>query len=140
MHGIHPFLIASVLAGLLAGCGPAVPFAERVKQAAARIPEGSADYSESLALAMAYKAGDIDFDELKRRVLEKKLEPHPLGDSYLLMVPPPPPDGVKFDPMLMPSDWKGNWGEVAMMMFAGDITEDEYEELHAAAHPDCKKK
>jgi hypothetical protein len=38
----------------------------------------------------------------------------------------------------MPSDWAGTWGEIAMTMFAGDVTREEYDRLHRAAHPQCR--
>ncbi|MBK6514627.1 MAG: hypothetical protein IPM79_33045 [Polyangiaceae bacterium] len=103
-----------------------------------KIPAGSGDYSGPLADAVAYKKKEISFDELQKRVLARKLPPHPLGDEYLMMTPPPPPPGIKFDPLMMPSDWEKNWGEVAMTLFAGQITEEEYKRLHKAAHPKCK--
>jgi len=102
------------------------------------VPAGSADYSAALADAKAYKRGEIKFDELQKRVLARKLPPHKLGDGYLFMRPPPPPPGIVFNPLLMPDDWKGTWGEIAMTLFAGQITQDEYEKLHKAAHPACK--
>ncbi|MCP3168361.1 hypothetical protein [Myxococcus qinghaiensis] len=104
-----------------------------------RIPEGSADYSAALADATAYKRGDISFDELRRRVLARELPPHRLGDGYLMMSPPPPPPGVHYDPLVMPSDWVGTWGEIAMTLFAGELTQSEYQRLHAAAHPRCPR-
>lgn len=107
--------------------------------AKAMIPAGSADYSAALSDAIEYKTGKISFGELKDRVLARKLPPHKLGDGYLMMTPPPPPPGTEFNPLLMPSDWKGNWGEIAMTMFAGQITQAEYDELHEEAHPGCKK-
>lgn len=101
------------------------------------IPPGSADYSAALADARAYKTGRIDFAELQRRVVARKLPPHGLGDGYLMMPVPAPPPGVPFDPLIMPSDWKGTFGEVAMTHFAGQITREEYDRLHRAAHPMC---
>lgn len=102
-----------------------------------RIPAGSADYSIALADSARYKRGEITFEQLRDRVLARKLPPHPLGDDYLLMIPPAPPPPAKFDPLLMPSDWAGTWGEIAMTMFAGDLTRAEYDRLHRAAHPQC---
>ncbi|MFY2562185.1 hypothetical protein ACN469_31610 [Corallococcus terminator] len=104
-----------------------------------RIPEDSADYSAALVDASAYKRGDISFDELQRRVLARELPPHRLGDAYLMMSPPPPPPGVHYDPLVMPYDWAGTWGEVAMTLFAGELTHPEYQRLHAAAHPKCPR-
>lgn len=103
-----------------------------------RIPAASADYSAALADSGAYARGAITFDELRAKVLARALPPHPLGDAYLLVSPPPPPPGVVFEPLLMPADWKDTWGEIAMTMFAGDITREQYDRLHAAAHPQCK--
>ena len=103
-----------------------------------KVPPDSADYSAALADAKAYKNGEIKFDELKKRVLARKLPPHKLGDAYLFMTPPPPPPGIKFNALLMPDDWKGTWGEIAMTVFAGQITREEYDKLHKAAHPACK--
>lgn len=103
----------------------------------ARIPPRSADYSSALADATLYRRGDISFEELQRRVLARALPPHRLGDGYLFVSPPPPPPGVHFDPLVMPYDWAGTWGEIAMTHFAGELTRDEYDRLHAAAHPAC---
>lgn len=103
-----------------------------------RIPAGSADYSAALADSAAFERGDISFAVLRARVVARHLPPHPLGDAYLMMVPPAPPPPDVFDPMLMPDDWEGTFGEIAMTMFAGDITREEYDRLHRAAHPRCK--
>ena len=51
-----------------------------------------------------------------------------------------PPPGVDFDPRMMPEDWEGTWGEVAMMFWLGKLTREQYDELHEAAHPHCPKK
>lgn len=101
------------------------------------IPPGSADYSAVLADARAYRTGRIDFAELQRRIVARDLPPHGLGDGYLMMPVPVPPPGVPFDPLIMPGDWKGTWGEVAMTHFAGQITREEYDRLHRAGHPSC---
>lgn len=103
------------------------------------LPPGSADYSAALADARAYRRGQIEFAELQRRVVARGLPPHPLGDGYVIMPVPAPPPGVPFDPRIMPSDWKGTWGEIAMTHFAGQITRDEYDRLHRAAHPNCSQ-
>lgn len=103
-----------------------------------RIPAASADYSAALADSAAFERGDISFAVLRARVVARHLPPHPLGDAYLMMVPPAPPPPDVFDPMLMPDDWKGTFGEIAMTMFAGDITREEYDRLHRAAHPRCE--
>src|SRR5690606_35981490 len=47
-----------------------------------KIPAGSGDYSAALADAREYRRGKIDFEELKRRAVARKLPPHPLGDAY----------------------------------------------------------
>ncbi|WPB73214.1 hypothetical protein KYC5002_29645 [Archangium violaceum] len=116
-----------------------MPPAPREPSRDARIPPGSADYSSALADATLYRCGDISFEELERRVLARALPPHGLGDGYLMMSPPPPPPGVSFDPRVMPYDWVGTWGEIAMTHFAGELTWDEYKRLHAAAHPACSR-
>lgn len=103
------------------------------------IPSGSGDYSAALADAKLYQARQIDLAELQRRVIARALPPHPLGDDYLMIPVPAPPPGVAFDPLSMPRDWERNWGEVAMTFWAGAITRDEYDRLHAAAHPQCKR-
>lgn len=103
------------------------------------IPPGAGDYAHVVALAMLYKRGDLSWSELEKAILELKLPPHRLGDGYLLVSPPPPPPGVTFDPKMMPKDWEGNWGLVAQAMFLGELTRDEYQRLHAAAHPACKR-
>ncbi|MCP3100060.1 hypothetical protein LZ198_14380 [Myxococcus sp. K15C18031901] len=103
------------------------------------IPEGSADYSDALGDAIRYKGGELSFEELQRRVLARNLPPHHLGDEYLMVTPPPPPPGVVFDPLLMPFDWCGTWGEIAMTLFADQLTREEYDRLHAAAHPTCRR-
>jgi hypothetical protein len=101
------------------------------------IPPGSGDYSAVLALATRYRKREISWGELERAILLKKLPPHELGDAYLLTPSPVPPPGTTFDPRMMPSDWQGTWGEVAMAMWLGRLSRDEYRELHRAAHPDC---
>lgn len=103
------------------------------------IPEGSADYSAALADARAYRTGRIDFAELQRRVVARDLPPHRLGDGYLMIPVAAPPPGIPFVPGLMPDDWKGTFGEVAMTHFAGQITREEYDRLHRAAHPTCER-
>jgi len=103
------------------------------------IPQGSGDYAAVLADARAYKRGEIDYPTLEQRVLARKLPPHPLGDAYVIMPVPAPPPGVPYDPMMMPDDWERTWGEVAMAHFAGVLTREEYDRLHAAAHPQCKR-
>jgi hypothetical protein len=99
------------------------------------IPPGSGDYSAVLAEVGEHKRGAISFEELKKRLLARKLPPHPLGCGYLMTPAPVPPPGVKFDPRMMPKDWEHNWGEVAMVYWLGKLTREEYDKLHAAAHP-----
>jgi hypothetical protein len=100
------------------------------------LPKGSADYSKMLALAASYKNGAITFDKLTKLVVAAKLPPHSLGCEYLMSPVPMPPPGVPFDPGIMPNDWEHTFGEVAMTHFAGKITREEYDRLHAAAHRD----
>lgn len=110
------------------------------------VPSGSGDYRKMLALGVRYKKGQITFAELQRAIVDAKLPPHSLGDGYLKMVPPPPPPGMKFEPDNMPRDWEKTFGEVYMVAVRGQITDAEYDKLHAAAHgklagfPNCKKK
>lgn len=103
------------------------------------IPEGSGDYRAVLALARRHQAGTMTFDELSQAVLARKLPPHRLGDGYLMIPSPVPPPGVTFDPKMMPKDWEGTWGEVAMAYWLGALTRADYDRLHAAAHPQCAK-
>lgn len=128
--------------GLAIGaCGGAgAPTPEALDAARREIPPDSGDYVSALADATLYKQGAISFDELEARVLARRLPPHSLGDGYLMMSPPPPPPGVSFNPLVMPRDWEHTWGEIAMTYFAGKITKEEYDRLHAEAHPDCKDK
>lgn len=121
------------------GCGAGAPSTADIDAARGEIPDGSADYASPLADATLYRKGAISFDELTARVVARHLPPHPLGDAYLFVTPPPPPPGMGFEPKSMPSDWKGTFGEIAMTHFASKITKDEFDRLHAAAHPDCKK-
>lgn len=105
----------------------------------ATIPKGAGDYAHAVALARLFKQGDLGFDQLKDAILALKLPPHRLGDGYLMITPPPPPPGITFDPKMMPKDWEGNWGVVAQAYHLGELTKEQYVELHRAAHPDCKK-
>jgi hypothetical protein len=116
-----------------------MPEPPREPERDARIPPGSADYSAALADATLYKQGAISFAELQARVLARGLPPHRFGDAYLMMSPPPPPPGVSFNPLVMPYDWADTWGEIAMTLFAGQLTHEEYTRLHAAAHPNCPR-
>jgi hypothetical protein len=99
-------------------------------------PPGRGDYSKMLALATSYKNGAINFAKFTQLVVAAKLPPHPLGCAYLLIPVPMPPPGVPFDPTLMPRDWEHTFGEVAMTYFAGKLSREEYDRVHAAAHRD----
>ncbi len=101
------------------------------------IPPGSGDYSAVLALAKQLKAGHSTFEQFSAAILARKLPPHKLGDGYLMIPVPKPPPGIKFDPRMMPKDWQGTWGEVAMVYWLDYLTKKQYDELHAAAHPNC---
>jgi hypothetical protein len=130
------------LVAMVGGCGgegtptPNSPAGARD----ARIPQGSGDYSGALADAEAYKRGSISFEALSRRVVARKLPPHPQGCGYLLIPVPAPPPGVPFNAWMMPDDWEHNFGEIAMTYWVGALTLDDYNKLHAAAHPDEKAK
>jgi hypothetical protein len=104
------------------------------------IPEGSGDYSAVLALAKQLKAGTTSFEQFSKAIVARKLPPHKLGDAYLMIPVPRPPPGVKFDARMMPEDWEGTWGEVAIVYWLGYLTRKQYDELHGAAHPDCAPK
>jgi hypothetical protein len=111
------------------------------KELRAGIPKGSGNYARALALATLHKRGTIPFDQLEAAVLALRLPPHKLGDGYLLIPSPVPPPGTPFDPKMMPDDWEGTWGEVAMAYHLGVLDRDQYEKLHRAAHPtSCKHK
>lgn len=101
-----------------------------------RIPEGSGDYAKMMAAAVRYKKREISFEQLKQIVVGAKLPPHPQGCAYVIAPVPAPPPGTPFDPALMPHDWERTFGEVAMTFWAGKITQQEYDKLHAAAHKD----
>ena len=103
------------------------------------IPKGSGDYARALALATLHKDGKLPYDELEKAVIALKLPPHKLGDDYLMVPVPKPPNPADFDPKMMPKDWQGTWGEVAMAYWLGKLDKATYDKLHAAAHPDCKK-
>ena len=103
------------------------------------IPAGSGDYAEVLALATRHQRGELSFDALRDALVARNLRPHPLGDAYLMTPVPAPPPGVAWDPRQMPADWTGTWGEVAMAFWLGRLTRDEYDRLHAAAHPGCPR-
>jgi hypothetical protein len=136
-------LLSAILKRLTAGSGSTAeaadtdPLRRLEREIRAGIPPGSADHAHVSALATLYRRGDLDFNALQERIIALRLPPHPQGDGYLLISPPPPPPGVTFDPRHVPIDWEGNWGVVAGAMFLGLLTREEYERLHAAAHPDC---
>ncbi|MBW2528248.1 MAG: hypothetical protein JRI23_28990 [Deltaproteobacteria bacterium] len=105
----------------------------------ADIPEGSGDYARALALATLHKEGKLSYEDLERAILSLELPPHKLGDAYLMTPVPKPPPPAKFDPKMMPTDWQGTWGEVAMAYWLGALDKQLYAKLHRAAHPDtCK--
>jgi hypothetical protein len=105
----------------------------------ATIPKGAGDYAHVVALATLFKRGELTYEELEGAILALRLPPHRLGDRYLLIVPPPPPPPQVFDPKMMPKDWENSWGLVAQAMYLGELTREQYDRLHRAAHPDCKK-
>jgi hypothetical protein len=100
-----------------------------------RIPQGSGDYSGALADAEAYKRGAIRFEVLQKRVVARQLPPHPLGCAYLMTPVPQPPPGIPFDAWMMPPDWEHNFGEIAMTYWVGALSLEDYNRLHAVAHP-----
>jgi hypothetical protein len=100
------------------------------------IPKGSGDYAKALALATLHKEGELPYPDLERAIVALKLPPHKLGDAYLMIPVPKPPPPAKFDPKMMPKDWEGTWGEVAMAYWLGALDKKLYAKLHRAAHPD----
>jgi len=104
------------------------------------IPPGSGNYAEVLELATRYKRGALTLDELESALLARNLRVYKLGCGYLMTPVPSPPPGVKFDERMMPKDWEGTWGEVAMAFWLGRLTREKYDRLHAAAHPKCKRR
>lgn len=110
----------------------------------AKMVPGSADYTRTLKLVLAHKK-KRDLAKLEKELVALKLPPHHLGCAYVMAPVPMPPPGVPFEPALMPGDWKGTWGEVAMTFWRGDLAREDYDALHAAAHakekgfPDCKR-
>ena len=109
------------------------------KELRAGIPQGSGDYARALALATLHQRGKLPYDELERATVALRLPPHPLGDAYLMIPVPPPPSPDDFDPKMMPRDWQGTWGEVAMAYWLGVLDKPLYRKLHQAAHPSCKR-
>ncbi len=109
------------------------------------LPSGSADYTRTLRLVKTYLAKERTLAQLTKDVVALKLKVHPLGCGYLFMTPPPPPPGITFEQALMPSDWVGTFGEVAMTHLGGwGLSRGDYDVLHRAAHgkqkgfPNCK--
>ncbi|MBW2458957.1 MAG: hypothetical protein JRI68_30945 [Deltaproteobacteria bacterium] len=102
------------------------------------IPKGSGDYARALALATLHKDGKLPYADLEKAVLALKLPPHKLGDGYLMIPVPKPPNPADWNPKMMPKDWQGTWGELAMAYWLGKLDKDVYGKLHQAAHPDCK--
>ncbi|MBK9264237.1 MAG: hypothetical protein IPM54_31100 [Polyangiaceae bacterium] len=134
--------IEAAAAGPGTPASPALAIAELPaveKELRAKIPAGSGDYAKVLALATLHKRGTISFEQLENAIVALKLPPHKLGDDYLMTPSPVPPPGVKWDPKMMPTDWQGTWGEVAMVHHIGELTKDQYHQLHKVAHPTgCK--
>ncbi len=102
------------------------------------IPKGSGDYAHALALATLHQEGKLPCADLEKAILALKLPPHKLGDGYLMIPVPKPPNPADFNPKMMPKDWQGTWGEVAMAYWLGKLDKKLYAKLHQAAHPDCK--
>lgn len=100
----------------------------------AKMVAGSADYARTLRLVLDFKKGELSMEELSKRIVALKLPPHHLGCVYVMSPVPAPPPGVPFEPALMPKDWKSTFGEVAMTFWRGDLTREQYEVLHLAAH------
>ena len=111
-----------------------------------KLPAGSADYTRTIKLVRSYTSKKLTLEQLTKAVVELKLKPHPIGCEYYWMTPPPPPPGITFEPKLMPSDWVGTFGEVAMTHLGGwGLERKDYDALHKAAHgkepgfPNCGK-
>jgi hypothetical protein len=100
-----------------------------------RIPAASGDYSSVLADVEQYRKKTISFDTLKERTLARRLPPHPLGCTYLMVPVPMPPPGTRWNPWMMPTDWEHNWGEIAITFWVGALSREDHAKLHAAAHP-----
>lgn len=99
------------------------------------LPAGSADYRATLALVKSYLEKKTTLAALTKQVIARKLKVHPLGCAYYFLTPPPPPPGITFEPALMPRDWVGTFGEVAMTHLGGfGLSREDYEALHRAAH------
>ncbi|MBM4782443.1 MAG: hypothetical protein GQE15_32610 [Archangiaceae bacterium] len=99
------------------------------------LPSGSADYKRTIRLVQDAKRKKRTTAQLAKDVAALKLKPHALGCEYYFLTPPPPPPGITFEPKLMPSDWVGTFGEVAMVHLGGwGLERDEYDALHKAAH------
>ena len=109
------------------------------------LPSGSADYTRTIRLVKAYLAKKRTLTQLTKDVVALKLKVHPIGCGYYFVTPPPPPPGIAFEPALMPDDWAGTFGEVAMTHLGGwGLSREDSDTLHKAAHgkqegfPNCK--
>ena len=99
------------------------------------LPQGSADYRRTIRLVQGYAAKKTTLAQLTKAVVALKLKPHPIGCEYYWLTPPPPPPGITFEPKLMPGDWVGTFGEVAMTHLGGwGLERKDYDALHKAAH------
>ncbi len=102
---------------------------------APELPSGSADYRRTISLLRSFTARKTTFAQFTQAVVALELTPHGLGCEYQFLSPPPPPPGVSFEPKLMPSDWVGTFGEVAMLHLGGfGLDRKGYDALHRAAH------
>ncbi|MEZ4441501.1 MAG: hypothetical protein R3B72_20550 [Polyangiaceae bacterium] len=97
------------------------------------LPEGSADYGPTLAWVLLYKRGSIDRAALAEALGRLALAPHPEGDLALLSRDAADASEVA----RMPRPWDDTWGEVAMAYYLGELTREDYLELHRRAHPRC---
>lgn len=99
------------------------------------LPQGSADYKRTIRLVQRYTSKKLTLAQLTKAVVALELKPHPIGCEYYWLTPPPPPPGITFEPKLMPSDWVGTFGEVAMTYLGGwGLERKDYDALHKAAH------
>jgi len=97
------------------------------------IPKGSGDYTRTLQLGEQFKAKKIDFDAFQSGIMALDLKEPTEGLATLLMPIPSPPPGIEVDPKMMPNEWEGTWGEVAMLYWLDYIDRRQYDELTAAA-------
>ncbi len=111
------------------------------------LPSGSAEYRNTVKLIHEYTLKKkLTLAQLTKAVVALELKRHPLGCEYYWLSPSPPPPGITFEPKLMPADWVGTFGEVAMTHLGGwGLTRADYDTLHKAAHgkqpgfPNCGK-